>query len=208
MASTQLPPRDWVEAIRLEGGARVSDDKLSARPAAARRRLRQKTEKLTNEILRDIEVVYQKPVREWDWEELSKGCPRDPIDGSFPKGKPQWITPAITAEVQRRMREYTEQELMTHALDAIGTLKDLIHNDELDDFGKPVVSATVKLNAATYIINHVIGTPKPRVDTGPGDQLAGFLADVLVNPDGEPSHGMIIEGSVVEEDDDDTEGGD
>lgn len=181
----------------------------STRPAAARRRLRQKTEKLTNEILADIETVYQKPVSEWDWEELSKGCPRDPVDGKFPKGKPGWISPAITAEVQRRMREMTEQELMTHAFDAIRSLTGLLSNEEIDDFGKPIVSASVKLQAAQYILNQTIGTPKAKVELTNGSPLENFLADVLVNPDGEPSHGMVIEGSHYDaEPDDDEAGGD
>jgi hypothetical protein len=179
---------------------------VSQRPAATRRRLRQKTDKLTDEILADIETVYQKPVAEWDWEELSKGCPRDPVDGGFPKGRPRWITPAITAEVQRRMREYTEHEIMTHAVLAMETLGDLLKNAEVDDFGKPIVSASVKLQAAQYIINQTIGTPKAKVEVSNGDQLTNFLADVLVNPDGEPSHGMVIEGSMVEEDDEDMGG--
>lgn len=187
----------------------TQDTELSAQPKAVRRRLRQKSERLTNEILRDIEIVYQKPVAEWDWEELSKGRPREE-DGTFGRGgKPGWITPAITAEVQRRMREMTEQELMTHAFDAIRSLKDLLGNEEVDEMGKPIVSASVKLQAATYIINQTIGSPKAKVEfSGQTDPLANFMADVLVNPDGTPSHNMVIEGSVIEnEEDDDDMGG-
>lgn len=182
-------------------------DRVSARPAAARRRLRQKADQLEQEILRDIEVVYEKPVSEWDWEELSKGRPREP-DGSFASGaKPSWITPAITAEVQRRMRSYTEQELMTHAMSAIKTLAKLMTNEDEDDFGKPIVSPAVKLQAATYIINQTIGSPKSRAETTEDNPLENFLAGVLVNPDGEPSHHMVIEGSLVGDEEDDDESG-
>ncbi len=184
-------------------------DRVSARPAAARRRLRQNADRLEQEIMRDIEVVYQKPVSEWDWEELSKGRPREP-DGTFASGgKPSWITPAITAEVKRRMREYTEEELMTHSLSAIKTLSKLLADEEVDDFGKPIVSASVKLQAAQYIINQTIGSPKARVETSAENPLENFLAGVLVNPDGEPSHHMVIEGSLIgdDEEDDDASGG-
>lgn len=185
----------------------MTDHTVSARPAATRRRLRQKADKLEREILRDIELVYQKPVSEWDWEELSKGRPREE-DGSFARGKkPDWITPAITAEVQRRMREMTEQELMTHAFSAIRTLTELMANEEVDDFGKPIVSANVKLQAAQYVINQTIGTPRAKVEVTQGSPVENFLAGVLVNPDGEPSHHMVIDGSVAYEEDDDDSGG-
>jgi hypothetical protein len=184
-----------------------TSDKVSVQPKATRRRLRQKSEQLERQILADIERVYQKPVSEWDWEELSKGRPREE-DGTFSRGgKPAWITPAITAEVQRRMREMTEQELMTHSLDAIRSLTDLLSNQEIDDFGKPIVSASVKLQAAMYIINQTIGTPRAKVEVTQSSPIENFLADVLVNPDGEASHHMVIDGRLVGDQEDDDSGG-
>jgi hypothetical protein len=163
-----------------------------------RKELRKTAAKLEENMRERIDQMYEKPVDEWDWEELSKGQPRLE-DGSFPKGRPKWITPAIQAEVQRRMRALSEQELMTHARQAIITLSDLMTDNDYDDFGKPVVPASVKLQSAQYILNHVIGTPKARVEMSQSNPLVELMGGILVNPDGEPSH-QIIEGEVVEDD--------
>lgn len=168
---------------------------------SAQKRLRRTVARLEDEILADIEVVYKKPIEEWDWEELSRGYPKDE-DGAFPKRKPAWITPAITAEVQRRMRNLSEHELMTYAQQAIKTLAGLMTNEEYDDFGKPVVPASVKMQSATYILNHVIGTPKARVEVVEHNPLMEMMGAVLVNPDGNPSH-IVVEGTIEEPDDDD-----
>lgn len=173
----------------------------SQRPRAARRRLRENVDRLEEEIGKDIAVVYQKPIEEWDWEELSKGRPRDK-SGGFSGRRPTWITPAVSAEAKRRMRQLTEEQLMAHAEEAIDVLRDLMTDNNEDDFGKPHVPASVKLDAAKYILNHVIGTPKARVEVQETNPLRDLMADVLVNPDGEPSH-IIIEGEVVEDDDED-----
>ncbi|MGD9729504.1 MAG: hypothetical protein AB7V39_24440 [Nitrospiraceae bacterium] len=151
-------------------------------------------------MMADIELVYKKPLEEWDWEELSKGYPRD-VDGAFPRRKPDWITPAIRAEAQRRMRNMSEHELMTYAQAAIATLAELMTEQGVDDFGKPLVPATVRADAAKYILNHVIGTPKARVEVSEHNPLIDLMAGVLVNPDGLPSH-TIVEGEVVEDSDD------
>lgn len=176
----------------------------SQRPRAARRRLRENTERLEDEIMSDIATVYEKPVEEWDWEELSHGRPRSER-GYFDGRKPSWITPAITAEARRRMRTLTEDELMVHAGTAINVLKDIMTNSEQDDFGKPVVPASVRVDAAKYVLNHIIGTPKARVEVNETNPIRDMMADVLVNPDGEASH-MVIDMPGDADDDDEEEG--
>lgn len=173
----------------------------TAARTGARARIRRNTE----EILADLEIVYQKPVEEWDWEELSFGCPRD-ADGNFPGQKPKWITPIIAAEAKRRMREMTEDQLLRFGQDAIRLLMKLVKNDEVDEWGRPVVSASVKMQGLQYILNQVLGTPVAKVAVVSGSPLEAMLADVLVNPDGEASHDnrMVID---MEEGDDDMDGG-
>jgi hypothetical protein len=174
-------------------------DRDSLRPRAARRRLRNNVKRLEEDILSDIELVYEKPVAEWDWEELSHGRPRG-IDGTFKGKKPVWITPAIQAEARKRMRLMTEDQLMVHAESAIDVLKELMTDQNVDDFGKPTTPAAVKLQAATYIINHIIGTPRARVEMDVHNPLVELMGGILVNPDGEASH-QVIEGTIVVEDD-------
>ena len=173
-------------------------DRKSMRPRAARRRLRENSARLEKDIYADIAVVYRKPVDEWDWEELSRGRPRGE-DGTFKGEKPRWITPVIQAEARKRMRMLTEDELMTHASTAIDVLKDLMTDENYDDFGKPTTPAAVKLQAATYIINHIIGTPRARVEVDSHNPLVDLMGAILVNPDGEASHSIVIEGQVVGE---------
>jgi hypothetical protein len=180
----------------------VASRRGTAEQRSAARRVRRNAARLEDEILADIEVVYRKPVEEWDWEELSRGCPRDD-NGDFPTRKPGWITPAINAEAQRRMRTLSEHELMTFARSAISTLAELMTDDGMDDFGKPLVPATVRADCAKYILNHVIGTPKARVEVNESNPLVDLMASVLVNPDGLPSHqGMVIDGSLADDEDD------
>lgn len=177
----------------------------SERPRAARRRLRNKAERLEEEISKDIAIAFRKPVEEWDWEELSRGRPRGE-NGRFEGRKPSWITPAIQAEARRRMRTLTEDELMTHASMAINVLRDIMTDTSEDDFGKPIVPASVRVDAAKYVLNHVIGTPIARVETNQTNPIADLMGDILVNPDGEPSH-MIIDMPGGDEEDDDDDGG-
>lgn len=178
---------------------RLPDGEKSARPRAVRRRLREKTQRLEEEILDDIEMLYKKPVDEWDWEELSRGMPRGP-DGKFAGQRPTWITGAIQAEARRRMRILSEDQLMTHADAAIRTLHQLMTDLDEDDKGNPVVPASVKLQAAQYVLNHTIGTPKARVEIETHSPLMEMMGAVLVNPDGQRSHHITIEGEVVEDD--------
>lgn len=183
-------------------------DATSTRPRAARRRLRTNTDRLEEAIARDIELVYQKPVSEWDWEELSHGRPKG-SDGTFSGPRPTWITSSVQAEAKRRMRVMTEDQIMVHADAAIKVLNELMTDNDVDDFGKPTTPSAVKLQAAQYVLNHIIGTPKARVEIDTHNPLAELMGGILVNPDGEPSH-MIVEGTVVdqEEADDNDSGGD
>lgn len=182
------------------GRSETKGSRTSNRPRAARRRLRDNVERLDEAVRADIALVYQKPVEEWDWEELSHGRPRGE-DGKFQGGRPKWITPAIQAEAKRRMRAFTEQEIMIHAEGAIKVLGEIMGDKEVDDFGKPTTPAAVKLQAAQYVLNHIIGTPKARVEIEEHNPLAELLGGILVNPDGLPSH-QIIEGEIVEDSDD------
>lgn len=182
----------------------------SQRPRAVRRRLRATGKAVKDgfddaeeKMKADIAVLY-KPIEEWDWEELSKGRPKG-ADGRFTGRKPEWITPAVQGEIKRRMQVLTEAELMSHAASAIKVLVELMKDSDVDDFGKPAVPASVRVDAAKYILNHVIGTPKARVELESSNPLRELMGEVLVNPDGEPSH-IVIEGSVVEEDDEDDGG--
>lgn len=174
---------------------------LSQKPAAVRSRLR----KGSKNIQRDLDMLYQKPVDEWDFEELQKGRPRGE-DGHFTRGaRPTWITPAIIQQVRARLKEMTKDDLSKHVGAALSCLGDLMSDDSCDDNGRPITPANVKLQAAIYVLDQVIGKPTQAVEARVNTTLEGMLARVMVNPDGSDAH-PVIEGTWSEvEDDDDSE---
>jgi hypothetical protein len=83
--------------------SRKKPEEHSTTPAAARARLRRRKVTDTDGIKADIEVVYGKPIEEWDLEELTRGRPRNP-DGTFAGAKPPAAIAGVTAtELQQRL---------------------------------------------------------------------------------------------------------
>lgn len=174
---------------------------LSTKPAAARNRLR----KSTKAVARDLELVYEKPVSQWDFEELQRGRPRGP-DGTFSTGaRPGWLTDTILTEAQKRLKRLTRDQLGQYAGAAIEVLNELMKDTREDENGRPITTSATKLSAATYILDQVIGKPTQHVEVEGNVKLDTLLAAVIVNPDGEEAH-PVIEGTFEEvEDDDDDE---
>jgi hypothetical protein len=104
---------------------------------------------------------------------------------------------ALQAERQRRLRQLMADELGTFAADALRTIHAVMTDDRVDDFGKPVVPASVRVDAGKYLVDQFIGKARTTVDVNQTSQIEDLLGSILVNPDGQPSH-MIIEGGVVD----------
>lgn len=175
---------------------------LSEKPGATRARMR----KSTKNINRDIAILYKKPVEDWDMEELAKGRPRSK-DGKFTGPRPTWITPIILKAAQDRLRSLTRQELSTYAGDAVRVMHQLMTNEDTDYDGKPLVPPSVRLSAATYMLDQLIGKPTTPVEVTGNVVLQTLMADVLVNDDNGTIAHPVIEGEVVEDDTDDDEDG-
>lgn len=172
----------------------------SQKPAAAKRRIR----KANKGIERDIEFIYGKPVEEWDFEELQRGRPRGP-NGTFSTGlRPKYLTPQVLTEARKRLKILTRDELSHYAGAAIDVLKDLMSDDREDHNGKPITPSTVKYQAATYILDQIIGRPTQAVEIEGNVKLEGLLAAIVVNPDGSEAH-PVVEGYVEEITDDDSD---
>jgi hypothetical protein len=176
---------------------RKSPQELSHRPEQMRNRIRRKAGRADEEIDHYIKVHYQKPIDEWDWEELAKGRVRDKRGGFRGRAAP-WITPLVVREARRRLIEGVYGELGTSAKYALQTLHRLVTDGEVDD--------KVALDAAKYIIDHIIGKPKALVEIDASDNVRQFLARALVLDDGKPQH-QVIDGQYTtddrDEDDDD-----
>jgi hypothetical protein len=160
----------------------------------ARRRAKAKARRA--DVSAELEIIYQKPLEQWDDEEIARGRPRAQ-DGTFRGSRPSYLTPAIQAERQRRLRQLMADELGTFAADALRTIHAVMTDTSTDDFGKPVVPASVRLDAGKYLVDQFMGKATAKIDVHTSNALDEFLSGILVNPDGEPSH-QIIEGAMVD----------
>lgn len=171
---------------------------LSEKPSATRRRIRKNGEK----IERDVALLY-KPIEEWDMEELARGRPRN-RGGNFQGPTPKWLTPLIMKQAKDRLRMLTRDEIAVFSGDAVRTMRKLMNNEDTDFDGKPLVSPTVKLQAAQYILDQTIGKATTPIEVSGNVVLEGLMAKILVNADGEPAH-PILDAEIVEDTEDDAE---
>lgn len=125
--------------------------------------------------------LYKKPVEQWDLQELAKGRPKN-SKGHFSGQAPKWITADIH---ERAMDKYTaavKSHMRSTTVDALGLLNELIGSQDVDDKGKPIVPASVKLDAAKFLIEHVIGKPTQVIQNDVSVKLQAILGQVMVNP--------------------------
>jgi hypothetical protein len=189
-------------------GARPKDEsKLSRDPAQIRRRLRRAAKgdkKRDGRIARDMEMLYQKPLEEWDLEELARGRPRDK-NGKFTGRLPSWCGANVQMEAKRRLITETRARLAGHADLAIRTLGNLLVSDECDMNGKPIVDAKTKYAAAAFILEHTIGKPQALVSVEVSEPKKAIAAAIILDDGAPQGHfgGNIIEGEAEWDDDED-----
>lgn len=152
--------------------------------ARARRAAKKKRKGTMSNI--EFETLY-KPIEEWDIEELARGRPRN-VDGDFRGRKPGWITREVHERCMEQFQLVVKQGMNTQAVTALDTLQWVLGNDELDDRGKPLVPASVKLQASTFLVEHVVGKPKQQIQQDISVKLQGILGSVMVNPDITPGN--------------------
>lgn len=159
---------------------RTADGKLLT-PKQIRARARRRGKR--SEIMSDqeIEYLYQKPLDEWDMEELAHGRPRN-SRGQFSGPAPKWITAAVHEEAMEKYTAAVKTDMRATTKDALGVLNWIINNDEVDEKGKLVIPAGTKLDAAKFLIEHVVGKPTQRIESDVSVKLQGILGQVMVNP--------------------------
>lgn len=139
---------------------------------------------LTEEL---FEAWCGKPIDEWDMEELSRGRTRDK-SGTF-RGRP---TPVLHRAVHERIMEQfksvVKREMNVQTATAMGVIQNLLRDQERDERGKPIVSPAVKLQAAQWLVEHVLGKAvQPRTDDI-SIRLEAILGQVMVNPIVDDNH--------------------
>lgn len=209
----QVTGSDAARKANYTGGRPKDESKLSTDPRQVRIRLRRAArkgnKKADGRIQRDLEMLYKKPIDEWDVEELARGRPRNAA-GDFRGKMPSWITPTIASEAKRRLLDNTFAQMSAHADLAINTVVKLMKDDMVDDKGKPITDSRTKLAAATFVIEHILGKPKAIVEVGAEDFTKQAIAAAIVLDDGKDQSHLTLEGEFTvddeEEGDDDAEG--
>jgi len=128
----------------------------------------------------DLDLLY-KPVEEWDDEELARGRPRDAA-GGFRGRQPTWISKAYHEEIIRRYEKVVKTEMNVATIEALSVMSNILKNNKIDKKGRPMVPAAVKLDAAKFLIEHVVGKPVKRIENEVSVTLQGILAHAMVNP--------------------------
>jgi hypothetical protein len=154
-------------------------------PKQIRARARRKAERSRKNgkaIMSDLEFeALYKPVDEWDLEELARGRPRD-VDGNFRGRKPKWITREVHERAMEQFQLAIKTEMGAMTPTALTTLQYLLESEETDDRGKPLVPASTKFQTSAFLVEHLLGKPKQRMETDISVKLQGILAGVMVNP--------------------------
>jgi hypothetical protein len=185
MPRSQVTPRvvDFSEATESpDEDARPRNSKgklLTGKQVRSRaRRVIAKGKKLKDE---DFEAWAGKPVDEWDLEELSRGRPRN-ASGDFRGRPPQYMPRAVHERIAERFKILVKDQMNITSVQALGVISNLINSDDFDDKGKPIVPASVKLDAAKWLVEHVIGKPVQPTTSDVSVKLQGILGAVMVNP--------------------------
>lgn len=159
---------------------RTPDGKLlTAKQIRARARRRAKR---AGGIMTDEEFNYMfKPVDEWDLQELSRGRPRN-HSGTFAGPKPKWISQAVHERSMELFKQAIRTNMNSATPDAMNAILMILHNEEVDEKGRPIIPPSTKLDAAKFLLEHVVGKPTVRLETDLSVKLQGILGVVMANP--------------------------
>lgn len=152
-------------------------------PYQIRKRARRKAAKGIALDDDELEVLISKPLEEWDIQELAKGYPRLP-NGKFPNRAPApYVQMAMKEKIDREFKAKVRGSMNVTTVDALQTLAAVLSDDSTDHRGKPHVSASTKVDAAKFLVEHLLGKPKQTVENDISVKLQGILAGVMVSPE-------------------------
>jgi hypothetical protein len=151
--------------------------------------------------------LYGKPVGEWDDLELAHGRPRNK-SGNFTGPAPEWLTPLIAEEAQRRFRQALKSKTNVVSINAVKVLEALMLEDGTteDDRGRiwHRVAPGVRADVAKYLLDQVIGRATQPVDVNANVKLIGLLGNVIQQDgEGEAAVGFAERVEFQEADEDD-----
>jgi hypothetical protein len=163
----------------------VTEDGKLLTPKQIRARARRRAKRgggKGKELLSQAEFnALYKPVEEWDLEELARGKPRN-ARGDFSGKTPNWVTRQVYEQAMDRFKNLVKEGLQANAVSALDTIEWILSDDSVDEKGKLNVPASTKLDAAKFLMEHVVGKPTQRVEGDISVKLQALLGVAMVNP--------------------------
>jgi hypothetical protein len=187
-----LPLEGSMEPVTFGSHGGIIGRPISSTQAKQIRQRARRKKKELSEL--EIGLLY-KPIEEWDMEELARGRPRAK-DGTFKGKTPPYIDRKVHEQVVKRFEEIVRKEMNANTVDALKIIKQILDDDGYDDKGKPTTSANTKLDAAKFLIEHVIGKPKQRTETDISVKLQGILGMAMVQPSVQTGNYELTQGYV------------
>lgn len=209
--SDRLTPRQKkIQSIRNPPTKRVGQPIRSMNPKQIRVRARRAQSMLEA----DLEELYKhRPMETWDAEELARGRPRDKA-GGWRGPKPEFVNRQFHEKIVKRFAEVVKMDMREQTVEALVVMKKVMMDDRVDARGRPITPSSTKLDAAKFLIEHVVGKPTQRTETDISIKLQAILGTAMLNPpnpdnyiDAVNSRGELtqgyIEAEVIDEGDED-----
>lgn len=172
------PRSTW--ATNQSTGERSANEGLLLTPKQLRTRAR-RAYRAGKPLPEHMMKALMKPIEEWDFEELARGRPRDALGGFRGKMAP-YVTRELHERAMERFKALIRDDMNVSAITAITTIQMILESEETDFRGKPIVGAAQKLDAAKFLLEHIVGKPTQPTTTDISVRLQGILSTVMVNP--------------------------
>jgi len=128
----------------------------------------------------EFEMLY-KPLEEWDPEELARGRPRNKA-GDFRGAAPSWITREMHEAILTRFKEVVRSEMRAHTIPALKLIETVLTDDTVDLKGRPMTPMSTRVDAAKFLIEHMVGKPKVHQEVDISVKLQALLATAVASP--------------------------
>jgi hypothetical protein len=81
-----------------------------------------------------------------------------------------------------RFKAVIREGMNANAINALSAIDRILANDGEDRKGRPLIPASVKLQAAQYLLDHVVGRAVQPTQSEISVKLQGILGTVMVSP--------------------------
>jgi len=110
----------------------------------------------------------------------------------------------VHEEAIKRFTDLVHSDMRAIVPTAIETVRFILENEAVDRRGRPLVPMSTKLDAAKWVVEHLVGKPTVRVEADISVRLQSLLGAVMVSPEEIPDgHRLAIDVPSVEIDETD-----